>query len=218
MISERPEGGFSLIEVLIAMALFSIISIGFYMVLTSSTRSAGVAQSVAAVSSEARFGINRMLRETREADSVLCSPSCPTSTSYTVAVDYDQDGVYGTPAPDGSYEQVTFEYDPTNQRILIRAGAEVETLIDGVQQIPGRDVFSYSSNRLEYDRSPSPSGSLDGRVSWQEVDQTSGIGNTNNALDTPELGYMTNVSFAFRVVSGSRQGDFYGEAQLRNRR
>lgn len=216
----RPmnEAGFSLPELLIGVLVFSLVSVGLYMTMVSSTRHADVAETVAEVSNEARLGINRMLRETREADGVLCAPTCPTSTSYTIAVDYNQDGAYETPNSNGSYEQVTFTYDSANQRILIQAGGITETLVSGVQQITGRDVFSYTSNRYEYNRTPSPSGSPDGKVTWQEIDATTAVGNNSGTLDSSEIGYVTNVLFQFRVASGSRSGDFYAEAQMRNRR
>lgn len=206
------EAGFTLPEVLISLVVLSLVSIGMYTIMFSSTRNADVAEAVTDVSAEARFGINRMLRETREADSLLCTPACPTATSYSIAVDYDQNGVYGTPNPDGTHEIVTFEYDAAGRRILIRAGAQMETLIAGVEQVAGRDIFTYWSNRLEYDTNG------DGRVTWQEIDQTAGLGNTNSTLDDPELGYVTNVGYALRVTSGTRSGEFLAEAQLRNRR
>jgi hypothetical protein len=79
------------------------------------------------------------------------------------------------------------------------------------------DIFSYSSNRLEYDWNPQ-----DGVTTWQEIDSppagVNGIGDRDGTLDIGELSYLSNVSINFDVAIEGEETEFAGEAQLRNRR
>ena len=202
--------GFTLTELLVAMALFSVLSVGFYQVMFSGVRGGDTTRDVVEVSAEARLGLNRMIRETREADSLACPVSgpCATSSTYTINIDFNGDGQYST----GDYEVVNFSHDPADDSLTISAGSESAALSQGIFAIPGQDVFSYSSTRLEYD------ANRDGITTWQELDSTAGVGNGNGELDSPEVAYINVVTFALRVVSATRSADFYSEAQLRNRR
>lgn len=218
----RQEGGFTLVEVLVTMTLFSVLAVGFYQVLISGNAGSRASRAVVQISQEARLGINRLIRDTREAGSFRCAPPtspCPTSTSYNVVVDFDGNGQYQNP-PDntkGFYEDLIFAYDAVGKRITING----DTLIGGVGQIPGKDVFSYASHRLEYDWNG------DGITTWQELDDAPnhgivGVGNNNRATttgpDVGELSLISYVTYSFRVSSGTRSSDFEARAQLRNRR
>lgn len=218
----RGEAGFTLVEVLVTMTLFSVLAVGFYQVLISGNAGSRASRAVVQISQEARLGINRLIRDTREADSFRCAPptyACPTSTSYNVVVDFDGNGLYQNP-PDntkGFYEDLIFAFDAAGKRITING----DTLIGGVEQIPGRDIFTYSSHRLEYDWDG------DGITTWQELDDAPnhgvvGVGNNNRATtsgpDVGELSFVSYVTYSFRVTSGTRTSDFHARAQLRNRR
>jgi len=89
--------------------------------------------------------------------------------------------------------------------------------VTGVEQIPGRSVFSYSSNQLAYDwdgNGVTTAAELDAGPSNGVTD----IGNGDGQVNSPELQLLSNVSFALRLTDGGRFTDFYAEAQLRNRR
>ena len=199
------EDGFSLIELLVTIALFSVAAAAFYQVMFSGVTASETSRSVVRISEEARFGFNRMVRDTREAARITAaSPS-----SYTIEVDFDANGVIGA----GEVE--TFAYEEANDRITISNDAVTEPLIRGVDTT-GTSVFSFSSNELQFDHNP-----VDGIVTWQEVDTPpTGItgGNRNGLLDVGEYPYLTNVNFALRVAAEGRSTDFFAEAQLRNRR
>jgi len=110
MTHAREEAGFTMIEVLVAITLFSILSVGFYQVMLSGVRGTDTTQDVVTISSEARLGLNRMVRETREADVISCAGGggpCATPTSYTVNIDFNGDGVYDP----SSMDVITFTYD-----------------------------------------------------------------------------------------------------------
>lgn len=206
MKSDRKEAGFTVIELMVVMLLFSIVVLGFYSVMFASQRGAITTREVADVSQEARLGFNRMVRDTREAAQF----DAVTSTSYSVHVDFDGDGSSLDP-----YERVTYAYDAVNDRITIAetgAVAAPETLIDGVQPIPGRDIFSYSSNLLEWDTSL-PAG--DGLTTFAELDAARAAG---ASLPGNNLEYISHVTFAFIVESGDSSETFYTQAQVRNAR
>lgn len=197
----REDAGFTLIEVLVVMVVFSIVSVGMYSILFSGRRGATTVQDVAAISQEARLGFNRMVRDTREASTLLSA----TANSYQVEADFDGDGTVEV----SEFERVTYAYVPATGRITISNGIITETLIAGVVPIPGKDVFSYSSNRLEYDANE------DGKTTIAELDAAQAAG---ASLTTDKLGYVTEITYAFEITSGDSASIFYTQAQLRNRR
>lgn len=205
----RDEAGFTMVELLTTIMIFSIVSIGFYSVMLSVVRGSDDSRSVAAVSEEARMGLNRMVRDTREGSELTAA----SANSYTVRVDFENDGL--------GPQNLTFN----------KVGNEIrlngEELVDGIDCLrqgdnPAnacqQDVFHYTSDRLEYD------WNKDGVTSWQELDQSAsaaygvvGIGNNDGVLNV-ELEFLSNVTFAVSVSDGDAQSRFVAEAQLRNRR
>lgn len=198
------ESGFTVVELLVVMSLFAVASVGFYTVLLA-TRDGGVrTQELAEVSEQARAGLNRMVRDTREA--VLNGGlTVATPTSYTVRVDFDGDGAYNPL----QYEVVTYAFNAGSGTITISNGTDTEAFISGVEQIGSTDVFSYSSNRLEYD------ANNDGITTIPELDLAEDSGAT---LTPDKLPYVTTIAYAFRVRAGNSVSTFYTQAQLRNRR
>lgn len=212
----RSETGYTLVELLIGLLVFSMISIGFFQVMISGVRGSETTRSVAEISEEARLGLNRIIRDLREADSI----DAASATSFTIWVDYDGDEVrdYAT------YEYVRYTFDQAEGTVTVEAldGTATVlssgTLMDNVtRDAANTDVFSYSSNRLEYDWNPA-----DGVTTWQEIDNppagVNGIGDRDGVLDAGELSYISNVSINFDVAVGGEETEFAAEAQLRNRR
>ena len=209
------ESGMTLIEILVSISLFMIVSVGFYQVLFSGANGADTAQSITQVSEEARLGFNRMIRDTRESVSLggATAATNPSPTTYNVRIDFNGDGVFENPNSTGDFEDLTFNYDPGSREIRLNG----ETLIAGVEPIGSRPIFDYNSNLLEYD------WDANGTTTWQEIDAASahgisGVGNNNGVIDGSEKGLLTSVVFAFRVTVENRNEDFYSEAQIRNRR
>ena len=92
----RSESGFTLVEVLVTMFVFAIVSVGFYQVMFSGSRGADTSQRVVNISEEARLGFNRLIRDTREATSLDCPPVgsvCPGANGYSIIVDFDGDDI-----------------------------------------------------------------------------------------------------------------------------
>lgn len=218
--SDKRQGGFTLIELLVTMSLLSIVSVGFYQVLFSSTRGVDTAQNAIAVSEEARLGFNRLVRDTRESQALIN----PTATSFTVSIDFDASGGIEASPPAGpalgNFERLTFTFipaSPGNGTITVSGGGLSEVLMRGVDCVPKtpttcHDVFTYASSRLEYDTSG------DGRSSAAEV-QSALDTSPDGLLDTlSELRAIDIVEFALSVRVGEATETFYSEAQLRNQR
>jgi type II secretory pathway pseudopilin PulG len=203
------EDGFTLVELLITFFLLSAVSAGFYTVLFSQGRAADVARSIANISEETRMGFARMVRDTREGDVLVEA----TPISYKVKVNFDGDALYEMPNQNDDDEILTYAYDPVAKTISVNGNL----LMKGVEPIPGKDLFSYSSNNLEYD------WGNDGTTTWQDLDAASshgvtGVGSNpaNSALDA-EVPHLTAVHFAIRVSDGDRYEDFTSTSQMRNR-
>jgi hypothetical protein len=151
-----------------------------------------------------------MLRDTREADVI----SAASPTSFTIKVNYNADGLYQNPNPNGDNEILTYAYDDATKTVTLNG----ETLMEGVQP-SGSRMFDFTSNALEYDWDNS------GTTTWEEVDQAScsthgitGVGDCDPApgiLDAPEFPFLTGVRFALTDTTGNTT--FYATAQLRNR-
>ena len=203
----RNEAGFTLIEMLTAMAIFAVVSVSFYQVMFSVVQGSDYAQAVATVSEEARMGFGRMVRDTREGQEITAgSPN-----SYTVVVDYENDNL--------GPQDLTFE--KVGDQILLNG----ELLMDGVDCLRpegggscSQDVFRYTSNQLEYD------WNKDGITTWQELDEASdpshgvlGVGNNDDQLND-ELTFVSDITIAMSVSSGDAEGRLIALAQLRNRR
>ncbi len=213
------EEGFTLVETMFAILLFSLVSVGFYQVMFSGVRASDTTKSLVDVTEEARRGLNRMIRDVREAAWLTAA----SPTSFTIMVDFDTDGAFADGGPMGD-EIVTYTYDATAQEITLNG----EPLVSGISPVGAADVFSYTSNRLEYDWGGGAGGAPDGVTTWREINDAScpahnvaGVGDCDSsptAPDAAELNYLTSVHFSFEVTSDERSKAFYGEAEMRNRR
>jgi prepilin-type N-terminal cleavage/methylation domain-containing protein len=200
----QRDDGFTLIETLVAIALFSMLSAGFYSVMFSGVRASDTARAVVRISEEARLGLNRMIRDTRETEAL----SGPSPTSFRTLVDFNGNGLYVNDAADGNYEDLTFAYDGVRDVITLNG----EDLIAGVEPIGSTDIFAYTSNHLELDTN------ADGVASSGELDQTANGGNGNGTLDGPEIDYVSAIEFTFQIRIDGRTTPFHSRAQLRNER
>jgi prepilin-type N-terminal cleavage/methylation domain-containing protein len=199
------DDGFTMIELMVMVLIFGIVSTSFYAVLFAMNRGSSRARSVAAVSEEARLGFNRMVRDTREGQEITAA----TPNSFTVRVDFENDAV--------GPQLLTFE--KSGSSILLN-GERLMEQVDCIR-VSGtcaQPVFRYTSNRLEYD------WNADGITTWQELDQSAdpsrgviGIGNNDGVLNV-ELASISDVTFALRVTNGDTSSRLIAQAQLRNRR
>lgn len=216
----RRQDGFTLVEVLTAMTIFGLISIGFYTTLFSGTQASETARKVVRVSEEARLGLNRMVRDAREADEIALAGD----TSFRVLINFNNDfDVAGDPIysnTGGNLEDVTYSFDPDTRLIYIDAdgdgaASDDEVLASGVSPIPGVPMFAYYSNLLEFD------WDANGVTTCMELDAAtahgvSGIGDGDGVCNAAEWPFLSRINFAMQVSSGDREANFYSTSQLRN--
>jgi prepilin-type N-terminal cleavage/methylation domain-containing protein len=213
----REQRGYTLIELLVTMALFAVASTAFLQVLLMGTRGANTAKAVDRISEEARLGLNRVIRDTRQASGVEDYPA-PSATSYTIDVDFNGDGQIGAsqgggdydpnlPNDQGDYERETFAYNSSSKVITIQGGnGPTYTLISGVTPVSGTSMFTYFSNHLEYD------WNSDGVTDLSELQSASSHG---VSIPDPYF-YVSDVAYAIQITNTGRSTTFYGEAELRN--
>jgi type II secretory pathway pseudopilin PulG len=227
----RHEGGYTVVEILVAIVVFGAVSTGLYQVLTAQAGVASRTRSISRIADEARLGFNRMVRDVREADAITWVS--PSGNQFTINVNYDGDGYYQNPNALGDDEILTYTYDPVAETVSI-CNATVasscdattsEILMAGTKAIGTTPVFTFTSNRLEYDWGDGAGGPPDGVTTWQEIDQSSnptthnivGVGNNNGTLDGAEFPFLTTISFAIKQADEGRTTDFYSRVQMRNR-
>ncbi len=216
MRERRDDSGFSLVEVLVAIGIFGAVTAAFYQVLFAGSGASRTARSVSEVSSEARLGLNRMIRDTRQASTITSA----TPTSYTIEVDFDGTGsITQAPAQNGGgdYEQLSFLLQ--NGRMYIEAcnviqgadcGEQKSVLIEGVGPQGTDPVFLYSSNHLEFD------WNSDGVATQSEIDAAGSHGYT--LTPAQRLSYLSEVRYAMKVTDGKASTVFAAHAQLRSKR
>ncbi|MDQ3957575.1 MAG: prepilin-type N-terminal cleavage/methylation domain-containing protein [Actinomycetota bacterium] len=231
MTNASRQGGYTMVEVLVAIVVFSIVSAGLYQVLVAQAGVAEHTRSISHIASESRLGFNRMVRDVREADAITWVS--PSRNQFTIQVNYDGNGFYENPNANGDDEILTYTYDPVAETVTLCNAivysscnsSNTEILMSGTRTVDASTpVFSFSSSNLEYDWGNDAGGAPDGVTTWEEIDEASGaahnivgVGNDNDVLDAAEFPFLTTVAFAMKQTNDGRSTDFYGRAQLRNR-
>jgi prepilin-type N-terminal cleavage/methylation domain-containing protein len=212
----EPEGGFTLAEILVTLLVFGVASTAFYQVLFSGAEGSQTARSVVRVSEEARGGLNRMIRDTRQAQAITAA----TDDGYAIQVDFNGDeaiAAVGVANPVGDYEQLSFVVDGDVLYIQACGAADLDcgnqksVLVDGVSRIGSTPYFSYSSNRLEYDCNNN------GQASRSELEAGSCYV-TGGLTPAIALVYLTDIDYSIRVTFSGRSSDFLSHSEMRNLR
>lgn len=207
------DAGFTLVELLVAMALFSVLGGILLGIGLSTGRMADQTRQLAAVGDESRLGMERMTRELRESAKIAAAsfPSTATDpTSFKLWADFNLDGCINPSAADP--EELTYTWDPTTQHLSQTAvvGATPRT-----SRLLSTKVSAFTltlgSSAWQYDVSP-----RDGRTTWQEIDDSSiGDHNRTNFTDA-ELEYLDLVGLSITTREGSHEKSYSTQVNLRN--
>lgn len=212
------DEGFTLIEVLVAIGLFALLStVLLSVVLNSASTLGGVKQSTD-LNEQARLVLNRMSRELREAREIKSASNPagsfhnPSVTStVTFDIDFNGDGVIDPFAPDP--ETVTYTYVPSTKRILLQtASSTVPILSDNVETFK----LSFESRLFQCD------ANRNGVVTWEEIDDApitdcpDNLGNDDNSLNL-ELPSINKLTIEITVLTGNRRQEYRTQVDLRNR-
>ena len=200
------DAGFTMIEMLVAMALFAALGtvlIGFAM---GSSRVADDVRESGNVVGEARLAVERMSREFRQASELSGAQVAGGKVvSLTVGVDFDGDGTVEDDPADP--ERLTYTWDASTRELTLSGGGStVQVLAGGVV---AADIRLRSSAWIQ-------DLDGDGTTTWPELDQSS-IGNKNGAPDAAELTLIDLVSVELLVRDGDTERRFTVQADMRNR-
>ncbi len=206
----HADEGVSLIELLVAVLLLSIVFAVAFSMLTASQRSANQTISEHQAIEEARLGLNRISRELRQAQAInyvqnADGPGRSESAVTLISFEADFDGLgcvngkpgCATPHNPADPERLTYCHQPGTATaegrlyiipaLVTTATTSCESL--GVPILAGRvDRFQiqYRSNLYRYDLAPT-----DGVTTWREVDAAPPpLGNGNGVLDVE----LTNIN------------------------
>lgn len=187
---KKEEHGFTLIEMLVSISIFTVIMAGMFSFLWGASTHWNTAKDSAEVTGNARLGLNRMTRELKQATNVTIAQTDQVSFSVN----------FGTGA-----ETITYAYTPgdsgetgTIWRSTSASPGEV-TLINDVQAMQ----FTYFGNDYRCDTQIS-----DGIVTWSELQACS----TSPATKIARV----DISLTLRAGNNSSQS-FVEQAWLRNR-
>lgn len=208
------DDGFTLIEMIISMAIFGVILSVAASVIGTSTKTSNTVRQVNDLNSEARQALNRISRELRQSVEVENVIGTDGATGLTFAVDFDGSGVIDSNTADP--ERLTYQWQ--NNNIYLSAADVSGSTV--TQPILSGHVTSFSleyfSSRYSFDCDGN------GTTTWQELDHgscrpaSSPVGNNNGQLDAGELPYIDSVMLTFTVLDGSRKQNYRTQIDMRN--
>jgi prepilin-type N-terminal cleavage/methylation domain-containing protein len=233
----RREEGFSLVELLVGVTVFGLISTTVAAAVLTSSKVADNNVVFNDLNGEARNVLNRVSRELREAKRITAVTN-PGGTGYvpesdvalTLEVDFDGDGTIEASAADP--EVLTYRYQrSTRQLLLTAAGYTVPVLAGNVEDFK----LTYyarvgTADRLALDGLGGASGGLcgsmpttpvkDNQLEWMELDADplKKYGDCNGVLSAAELPYISSVGIELEVLKEPREQVYRTRVDLRNNR
>jgi prepilin-type N-terminal cleavage/methylation domain-containing protein len=210
------QGGFTLVELLVASSIFLALSGLMFTLVLSGARTMKNTRQYNDLNEEARLVINRMSREIREAKNIttVMNPGGTDflpdqDSSITFEVDFDGDGTIEPNA--GDPEEITYYYSHSQERLFLQAGGiDYPILADNVTAF--RLDFTSSAAYL-YD------ADQNGTTTWEELDAdpTYKVGNGSGDLDLAELKNIDSVTITLTVLEAPHQQNYRTTIDLRNR-
>jgi prepilin-type N-terminal cleavage/methylation domain-containing protein len=209
------DAGMSLVEVLVAMGLFSVLGTLLLGLALSTSRVTEDTRSLAGANEESRLAMERMVRELRQARDII-AVQLPASTTETTALtfwtDFDGNGVQDLNAADP--EVLTYRWNPVTSRLTL-------TVNDASGTATTRPVLAVNvtnfvvglrSSKWQYDRD------ADGMTTWQELDQSgTPVGNGDTVANDPELDHIDLIHLTMTVSQDGHAQTYTTQVDLRNR-
>ena len=234
------DGGFTLVEMMVAMSLMLVVVASSMTVVITSQKATDTSRQVQNLNEEARQAMNRMARDLREsnalvtavnADGPLYTPTAVTAVRFRG--DYNGDGC--TPSPltataacpvaysAGNPEDLTYCFDPALKQLYVidnQASGVVpitttSPTCSGGQPLLAGNVsglqVAYRSQLYSYDTSPT-----DGVTSWRELDAAGAPVGDNNGLLDDELDDIDSLVLTVDMRDGSHSQQYRTQVDLRN--
>lgn len=214
---QAPDAGFSLIEVLVAITLFGLLStmlLGFALSTSAVSRSVDDAGGLTGESRLALERLSRELRQAREIKAVTLPPSgSPGSTAITLWTDFNNNGTEDLGAADP--EVLTYRWEPGSRQLTLTANDASGTAVSRPVLAGEVTGFTLLLRSSLWQHDGADGSAPDGTVSWQELDRSS-IGN-NDGTPSGELDRVDLVALSMTVSAGGVSQRFDLQADLRNR-
>ncbi|MGQ0626168.1 MAG: PilW family protein [Sporichthyaceae bacterium] len=211
----RADRGVSMIELLVGMVLFGVISTLVLTAALGARTVANDAQSNSELTADVRRAMERLVRELRQAGTIdqVDLPSAEGEpTAITFWADFDNDGARDLDAADP--EVLTYRFTPSSAQIALTVndagGSAITTpvLADNVTAF----TLELRSSQWQYDLNG------DGIVDWSEIDAVPApVGNQNGRPDGAELAHIDSVELTVSVFRGGRRQDYRTAVDFRNR-
>ncbi|MFP5253739.1 MAG: type II secretion system protein J [Actinomycetes bacterium] len=197
----RADAGVSLVEVLVGMALFGVLTTILLGVSLSTSQVTEHTRQVSAVNAESQLVMERLTRELRQASKVTVLHNSTGATDPArLQFQVDFDGEPGpTEAANAPVVTVDYTWDPATGDLTISEGADSGLLAEGVtgfSVVAGSTLWQYDADG-------------DGDTTWQELnDAGPPVGDADNpAVLDVELPYVDRVEISMTV-----ERDIDGEA------
>lgn len=202
------DAGFSMVEMLVGMALFAVLGT---LLLGFAIGTTGVADDVRAdsnTSGEARLAVERMTRELRQASEIRSVTIDATGRvlSFTLGIDFDGEGGVEANAADDP-EVLTYTWRPEERSLVLSGGGDSADVLAG--GVVSADLRLRSSQWIH-------DANGDGTTTWQEIDDSS-VSTSDDQLDAAELALIDLVSVELEVQDGDTTRRFVVQADMRNR-
>lgn len=212
---EGDDAGFSMVELLVAMGIFGLLSTLTFSMLSSTAKTVDDVRSISNLTEEARVATERLTRELRQSSLILDAhlPADPTDTTSVTSikfwVDFNGNGVRDENAADP--EVVKYEFDPASGQLTFTANDPLGTAVK--RPILAANVkrfdLTFTSSLWEYDTDGN------GVTDWTEIDH-SAIGNGNGVFDGQEFSRIDSVGISIQLLDGTRAQTYMTQVDLRN--
>lgn len=213
---EPDDSGMTLVEVLVAIALFSVLGTLLLGLALSTSRVGQDTQRIVRIDEDARLAFERMAREFRQASRVAVAQadqlSDGTFTAVNVTVTFDEPT---EAVPEPETEMLRYEWHPDG------ASGHHVTLTRLLPTHEGPSVLATNvvdfsielrSSRWEFDGSI-PDQDADSVATWQEIDHARG---GDEFPDPDELALIDRLAIDMTVDDGTTRRTFTTEVFLRN--
>lgn len=213
--SGRRDEGVTLVEVLVAIGLFAVLSAVLLGFALSTSRVTEGTRQLANVNEESRLAMERMTRELRQANQVtaVTLPQTATDpTAITFWTDFNGNGVADLNAADP--EVLTYRWNPVTSRLTLTANDPDGTAVTRPVLAANVSAFTVGldSSLWMYD------GNGDGETTWQELDAAGApVGDGDGAPGAAELQHVDLVTVSMTVLDGPHAQTYRTHVDLRNR-